>query len=190
MTKSNPDLEKDVQNLLGKVKKIQKQGKFDLSTQEDLSVAIMNLVGIEEHLFFTATKTGKIAYLDVLNQVREMRKTLLKKIIKDYEGEAWCISKHLLAASMRLNEVGTKSLSNNQKQEAWEFFNLAYKLYSLFWGINLGVVKSNSIKASLKEMGFNQAEFVNSQTIATRKGNNFFDKLGELVKKVVDCCIE
>ena len=32
-----------------------------------------------------------------------MRKLLLKEIIKDYEGENWCISKHLLAAAMRLS---------------------------------------------------------------------------------------
>ena len=45
-------------------------------------------------------------------------KKVLKKIIKDYEGEVWCISKHLLAASMRLMEVGTKQLGQNKKEEA------------------------------------------------------------------------
>jgi hypothetical protein len=40
-----------------------------------------------------------------------MRKELLAKIIKEYEGENWCISKHLLASSMRLMEVGTKMLT-------------------------------------------------------------------------------
>jgi len=45
-----------------------------------------------------------------------MRKDLLKRIIKDYEGEVWCISKHLLASSMRLFEVGTKSLTKGNKK--------------------------------------------------------------------------
>ena len=48
----------------------------------------MNLIGIEEHLFFTAEKTGKKdMYYSLLHEVREMRKELLKKIIKEYEGQ-------------------------------------------------------------------------------------------------------
>lgn len=61
-----------------------------------------------------------------------MRKELLKKIIKEYEGETWCISKHLLAASMRLIEVRTKYFSQGKKKEAEDLFSKAYDLYSLF----------------------------------------------------------
>ena len=98
-----------------------KSEKLDLSRDEDLSIAIMNLVSIEEHFFFTAQKTNDAKYFDLLKEVREMCKTLLKKIIKNPEGEIWCISKHLLAASMRLMEVGTKTLGQGQKKEAQEF---------------------------------------------------------------------
>ncbi|MFH1561553.1 MAG: hypothetical protein ABID04_03175, partial [Patescibacteria group bacterium] len=97
MKLKTPD-SKDVEKLLNKMKQFQTKNELDLSMGEDLSIAIMNLIGIEEHLFFTATKTKKIEYLDILNEVRQMRTTLLKEIIKDYEGELWCISKHLLAA--------------------------------------------------------------------------------------------
>lgn len=181
---------KQVEKLLAKMKEVQTKNKLDLSSDEDLSIAIMNLISIEEHLFFTAVKTGKIKYLDILNEVRQMRKKLLKKIIKDYEGEVWCISKHLLAATMRLNEVGTKSLNQGKKKEAWELFKMAYQLYALFWGLNLGVVKSKELKGSLNKLGFKKNEFVDSEKIIEKKGNTFLNKLGELVKKVVDCCIE
>jgi len=181
---------KEIENLLTKVKKIQKENKLDLSSDEDLSVAVMNLIGIEEHLFFTATKTKKIKYLNILNQVRQMRVKLLKKLIKDYEGEVWCLSKHLLAASMRLNEVGTKYLNKGKQKEAWEFFQMAYQLYSLFWGVNLRLIDSQSIKANLTKLGFKENEFIDSEKITTSKNNNFFNKLGDLVKKVVDCCWE
>jgi hypothetical protein len=70
-----------------------KDNQLDLSSDEDLSIAIMNLVSIEEHFFFTANKTGKSEYFDLLSQAREMRKELLKRIVKDPEGEVWCISK-------------------------------------------------------------------------------------------------
>lgn len=188
----NKDLidKKQVEKLLSKMKEVQTKNKLDLSADEDLSIAIMNLIGIEEHVFFTAVKTGKIKYLDVLNEVRQMRKKLLKKIIKDYEGEVWCISKHLLAATMRLNEVGTKSLNQDKTEEAWDLFKMAYQLYALFWGLNLGVVKSKELKADLKKMGLEENEFVNSEKIVKKRDGSLFDKLGELVKKVIDCCIE
>ena len=95
-----------------------KKTAWILSSDEDLSIGIMNLISIEEHLFFTANKTNKDKYYVLLNEIREIRKTLLKEIIKDYEGEIWCISKHLLAASMRLMEVGTKALTKGEDEKA------------------------------------------------------------------------
>ena len=89
----------EYKGLLEKVEKATKQKDLDLSSGEDLSIGIMNLISIEEHLFFTFQKTKDAKYIDLLNEVRVMRTELLKDIIKDYEGEVWCISKHLLAAS-------------------------------------------------------------------------------------------
>ncbi len=174
----------DIQNLLDKVEKITKEKKLDLSSDEDLSIAIMNLVAIEEHLFFTAEKTGKSSYFDLLNEVRTMRKDLLKEIIKDYEGEVWCISKHLLASSMRLMEVGTKELGKGEKKKAEELFQKAYQLYSLFWGINLKLVQTDSIKRNDSEVNF-------LDETGEKKGSaSLFDKLGSIVQKVIDCCKE
>jgi len=113
------------------IKKINemKQGKdFDLSTEEDLAIAIMNLISLEEHFFFTGSKTEKPEYFDLLTEVRSVRTKLLAKMIDKTEGETWCISKHLLATSMRLFEVGTKNQANGKKEEAKEMFEEAYKM--------------------------------------------------------------
>jgi hypothetical protein len=131
---------KTLNEFIEKVDNMKKKDKMDLSSDQDLSLAIMNLISIEEHLFFTGAKTGKTKYYDLLKEARDIRKELLQKIIKDYEGEVWCISKHLLAASMRLMEVGTKQLSMHNKKEAHDLFQKAYDLYGLFWGINLNVI--------------------------------------------------
>lgn len=131
---------KSIQEFVEKVDSMKKKEKMDLSSDQDLSIAIMNLISIEEHFYFTGAKTGKTEYYDLLKEARDIRTSLLKKIIKDYEGEVWCISKHLLAASMRLMEVGTKQLAMNNKKEAQEFFEKAFELYSLFWGLNLKVI--------------------------------------------------
>ncbi len=171
---------KNLQELIDKADTMKKQEKLDLSSDEDLSIAIMNLVSIEEHFFFTGAKTGKTEYYDLLKEVREMRKGLLKKIVKEPEGEVWCISKHLLAASYRLMEVGTKQLGRDQKEEAYELFNKAYKLYSLFWGLNMKLIGSDDIK-KIDEQALDK----NDQE---KKG--FLDKLGELVRKAINCCIE
>lgn len=171
-------MQDDIQSLLNKVKAVEKGEKLDLSSGEDLSIAIMNLISIEEHLFFSGAKTGNSKYYELLNQVRETRKTLLKKIIKNYEGEDWCISKHLLAGCMRLMEVGTKSLSKGDKKEAEEFFQMAYSLYSLFWGLNLKLLKTSELTGAMESEPKND----------TPKG--FMGKLGEIIKKAIDCCRE
>ena len=171
--------EEQIKKLVAKAD-ITKEKKLDLSSDEDLSIAIMNLISIEEHFYFTAKKTGKDKYFDLLREAREMRKELLKKIVKDYEGEVWCISKHLLAASMRLMEVGTKQLGRGNEKEAKEMFEKAYNLYSLFWGINL------------KQVNLGEVEKISDGQIDKndKKKSGVFTKLKDLVKKAVDCCIE
>lgn len=176
----------DLQKFMDKVKTMEKGNLLDLSSDEDLSIAIMNLISIEEHLFFTSQKTGKMEYLDVLNQAREMRKELLKNIIKDYEGEVWCISKHLLGTSMRLMEVGTKALTKGDKTRAQDFFKKAYDLYNLFWGLNLGMIKPTS-KEITKDISSNKIEKQEAPVVAK---NDFMGKISGVVGKILDCCRE
>lgn len=175
----NVSLDK-LNEFIQKADQMKKQDKMDLSSDQDLSLAIMNLVAIEEHFFFSGAKTGKTEYYDLINEVRDMRKTLLKKIIKEYEGEVWCISKHLLSASMRLMEVGTKQLGMGKKDEAYDLFTKSYNLYSLFWALNMKMIDLKDIK-KIDDQALNKQD-------QEKKG--FMGKLGELVKKVVDCCIE
>ncbi len=164
------------------IKKVQenKDNQLDLSSDEDLSIAIMNLISIEEHFFFTGNKTGKPEYFDLLQEARKMRGELLKRIVKDPEGEVWCISKHLLAASMRLMEVGTKAQGRGKKEDAKEMFKKAYELYSLFWGLNLKLLNVGEIK----KIDENQIDRKDDD----KKG--IMGKLGKMVQYVINCCKE
>jgi len=171
---------KDLNEFIEKIDEMKKQNKMDLSSDQDLTIAIMNLVSIEEHFFFSGAKTGKTEYYDMIKDIREMRKDLLKKIIKEYEGEVWCISKHLLAASMRLMEVGTKQLGMGKKDEAYELFDKAYGLYSMFWGLNMKLLNVGDIK-KIDDDAINKED-------TEKKG--LMGKLGLMVKKAIDCCIE
>ena len=169
-----------IREFIKELEKAKKENKLDLSAQEDLSIAIMNLVSLEEHFFFTGAKTGKDKYYDLMLQVREIRKNLLKKIVKDAEGEQWCISKHLLAASMRLIEVGAKYYSQGKKQEAKDLFSKAYDLYSLFFSINLKLIDDIETKQALNQILKDDSE----------KDNKITKKLNNLIGQLVNCCDE
>lgn len=158
------------QDLIKKIEDAKKSGSFDLSTEEDLSIAVMNLISLEEHFYFTGEKTKKSEYFDLLKEIREMRKNLMKKMIDKHEGETWCVSKHLLATAMRLIEVGTKLQSDGDKDGAKKFFDYAYKLYSLFWGLRLNLIDIKGVKE-------------------TAAGDKPWT-LEDVVEKLVDCCDE
>jgi len=171
MTTSN-----EIQKFIDQAKKLEKGHNLDLSSGEDLSVAIMNLIGIEEHMFFTSQKLSDTKYIDVLNTAREMRKELMKKIVKEGQGEVWCTSKHLLSASMRLMEVGTKSLTKGDKKEANDYFKKSFDLYNLFWGLNLGLVESKPQKIEPVDKPLVKKDFLGT--------------VSKTIGKILDCCRE
>jgi hypothetical protein len=171
----------NIESLVAKFDTMKKRDQMDLSSDQDLTIAIMNLISIEEHFFFTGAKTGNNEYYDLILEVRNMRKELLHTIITDYEGEVWCISKHLLAASYRLMEVGNKQLDLGNKEQSYELFNKAYKLYSLFWGLQMKLVPINTCKKI-------HAEHTNNNN--NKNNDSLLAKLGSLVQKAINCCIE
>ena len=158
------------ETLLKKIEKLKSSGTVDLSTEEDLSLAVMNLISLEEQFFFTEEKTGKPEYFDWLNEVRRVRKALLGRMIDQHEGETWCISKHLLAATMRLIEVGTKLKSDGKEERAKETFDYAYRIYSLFWGLRLKLIDTKELKK-------------------IEEGDKPWS-LTDIVNKLVNCCDE
>ena len=185
-----------VKEFVERVDDAKKKNPKDLSSDQDLTIAIMNLISIEEHLIFSGAKTGKTGFYDMVQEVRELRKNLMLKIIPTYEGEVWCISKHLLAASMRLMEVGTKQQSMNRKEEAYQLFNQAYELYCLFWGLNMNLVNIDGAKwqeDSLEKVQEEVAEIkaaVGPVKEAMPADHSMFGKLKSVIRKAVDCCIE
>ena len=153
---------------LKNVESFKEKAGVDLSTSEDLSIAVMNLISMEEHFFFTAKKTKKDQYLDTIQEIRALRKEFLAKLMPNNEGESWCIAKHLLATTMRLIEVGNKLQSEGEKAQAKQAFEGAYKVYSLFWALKLKLVKGQNVKEAAK-------------------GSS---ALEDLVAKLADCCDE
>ena len=162
----------DFQKILAKIDRLRSAKDFDLSLEEDLSIAVMNLISLEEHFFFTAQKTKQSGYLDLLKQTREIRINLLARMIDRHEGETWCISKHLLASCMRIMEVATKLQTDGKKKEAEDMFSQAYKVYSLFWAVRLKLIDLHGVK---------------KVTTPQPQGSWSYE---DIVNKLVDCCKE
>ncbi|PIV06755.1 hypothetical protein COS53_03800 [Candidatus Shapirobacteria bacterium CG03_land_8_20_14_0_80_35_14] len=179
----------DLQKFMSKVKDAEKGHEMDLASGEDLSMVVMNLIAIEEHMFFNANKTGKTKYFELLNEAREMRKVLMKMLIPDYEGEVWCTSKHLLAASMRVMEVGTKYQTKGDTKTAYDLFKKSYDLFNLFWTINLGL-NSNSSPLSKGETAVGREGFNPKEAPLELKKTDILGKLSGAIDKILDCCRE
>jgi hypothetical protein len=130
-------MEKSIESERGPVVMQRHESIQDLSKRQEKAVAVMNLVSLEEHLGFTAMKTGKKEYLQIQSEIRKMRKKLLGEIVTNTEGENWCISKHLLATTMRLMETGSRYLENDFDKGA-EYYERAFDTYSLFWLLQSG----------------------------------------------------
>ena len=82
---------------------------------------------------------------------------------KDDESEKWCMSKHSLASSMRLYEIGNRLFHERKEKEAKEMYHDAAELYGFFWELNSG-----------------------SEKIEIKNEKGIFSS----VKKLLECCNE
>ena len=191
-----------MEEMIAEMDAAKKVNPLDLSSDQDLSIGIMNLISLEEHFFFSGAKTGKPGFYDLINTVREMRKELMSRIVDKSSaegGEVWCISKHLLAAAMRLMEVGTKALGAGNKEDAYGMFEKAYDLYSLFWGLNMHLIDLGGVREQIPD--FYEAVLVKKEPDAEnskaedkknddKKSGSAVKRLGKWVKEKVNCCLE
>ena len=158
-----------VDNFIKRIEEIKKKPSLDISAWEDLSIGLMNLISLEEHCFFSYTRTQDDKFLKTLETVRELRKKLLALIVKkDDDSEKWCMSKHFLASSMRLFEVGNRLLHEGKEKEAKEMYKDSAELYGLFWELNVEAKGKININENSKET----------------KG------IFASIKKLLECCIE
>lgn len=197
-----------LQEFTSRLKSYEQSHHLDLSSAEDLSIGLMNLISIEEHLFFTAEKTNNPHYLEILAGVRQIRKNMQQELTKDTEGEAWCIAKHLLAASMRLFETGNK-LQLNKPEVAKKFYDAAYESYQLFWALNLKLIapadeekkkpenknaaEKKQVASKITVMAEKKTSSVNKKIIAAKSSNSGtckWQRFASALNQNLDCCHE
>lgn len=104
-----------------------KVNPLDLSADQDLTVALMNLIAIEN-------KTGTAELADM---VRDIRQKLMSRIVKQSD---WDKQTDLLGATMQYIEDGNRAMDAGKMHDAYLLYNQAYETYAMFWGINMGLV--------------------------------------------------
>ena len=162
-------------NFIKTITEMEEKNELDLSAGEDLSIALMNLVSLEEHSFFSFVKTQDEKFLEILETCRELRKRLLAKLVNRDESETWCMSKHLLASSMRLYEIGNRHLHEEKIEEAKQSYTDAAELYALFWKLNL-------------EKNINSKQLTNKNSISYEEKEK--KSIFSGIKKLLECCKE
>ena len=95
---------------------------------------------------------------------------------------------------MRLYEVGTKAMSAGNKKDAEKMFEKAYELYSLFWGLNMKMIDLSGVRemepefyGAVMDKDVKKPADVKKEIVESRSA---VQKLGDWVKKTVNCCIE
>ena len=107
-----------------------KVNALDLSSDQDLTIGLMNLLFIEDY----------VASGTLHDMVADLRQKLMSRIIKKSD-KNYDISVKLLLESMRLIEMGNQESGTT----AYELYNQAYGYYSMFWGLNMGLIDAEDV---------------------------------------------
>ena len=99
----------------------------DLSSDQDLTIGLMNLIAIED----------LVPESSIAEMVADIRKQLMMRVVK--KAEYLAESQRMLGKAMALMSDGMRALPD--KTKAYKYFDAAYVMYSMFWGLNMGFVK-------------------------------------------------
>jgi len=93
---------------------------------------------------------------------------------------------------MRLMEVGTKKLNEGNSQSAKDLFDKSYTLWNIFWGLNLELIEVKDINSYTNSESEEKIIFQNDNDPNKDKAGslNVWNKLGDMLKKILDCCKE
>ncbi len=115
-----------------------KANSLDLSADQDLTIGLMNLIAIERVM-------GICDKSDLCRMVKSVRRSLMGRILTEGT-DLWDLSVRLLGDAMDLLQVANTRLAAGDMDVAYAMYEDAYGLYSLFWGLNMGMVDAKDIK--------------------------------------------
>lgn len=115
-----------------------KTNPLDLSSDQDLTLGLMNLIAIERVM-------GICDKSDLCRMVKDLRVSLMRRIVSE-SAPVWDASIQILGDAMDLIQVANERLTVGDSGVSYAMYEDAYSLYSLFWGLNMGLIDVKDIK--------------------------------------------
>ena len=122
-----------LQQQIEKADNAKKTNVLDLSSDQDLTIGLMNLLFIEDYISNPESNLSQM--------ITSVREKLMNRIVKKSDKNRQMLEK-LLLESMQLIDAGDKQSGVS----AYQKYDDAYEKYSLFWGINMGLIDKKDIK--------------------------------------------
>lgn len=128
-------IDSDIRRHVELADKNKKVNPLDLSSDQDLTIAIMNLIAIEDMC------GGKLS-----DMVCAMRQNLMRRVVN--KADDMDVSVALLGGAMCRMGAGNRAMDCGDTALAYRMYDDAYGLYSLFWGVVMGMVSGADIDLS------------------------------------------
>lgn len=118
-----------------------KANKLDLSSDQDLTIGLMNLISIERYI----ENDAEHDFSQLKSMVNDLRVALMNKIVKksDKNFDVLC---DLLGRSAVMMNDGFVALENQNEVRAYELFDAAFGAYSMFWGVCMGLTDATDVE--------------------------------------------
>ena len=124
-------MKKSIADKIVRADNAKKVNPRDLSSDQDLTIGLMNLIAIEN----IAPDS------QVSEMVVKIRKKLMTRVVQDTK--LMDESYKMLARAMQLINDGMRALPDAGR--AYKYFDSAYVMYSMFWGLNMGFIEIGDI---------------------------------------------
>jgi len=109
----------------------------DLTIEEEIIAMVQELIQIENHSERSFQGSRNEKWLKVKNRARQLRTKWMEKIFVDEDKtQKWCAEKHILDASKRLTEVGTKYLSAKDEETCKEALMDSAEVLGMYYFLN------------------------------------------------------
>ena len=128
-------IDSDIRQRVELADKNKKVNPLDLSSDQDLTIAIMNLIAIEDMC------GGKLS-----DMVCAMRQNLMRRVVN--KADDMDVTVALLGGAIRRMDAGNRAMDCGDTALAYRMYDDAYGLYSLFWGVVMGMVSGADIDLS------------------------------------------
>ena len=100
---------------------------LDLSSDQDLTIGLMNLLAIED----------MVPNSQIADMVRGLRKKLMQPIVDKavVKGDVWPILERMLMGVVAQIKIAENAQKNGDSASAYVAYDKAYELYAVFWGL-------------------------------------------------------